>query len=302
MGSVKMNVPHLNASTKAVLDLSDEDRIECILSPRWIGYTRATQILARLEALLVFPKRHRMPSLLIVGDTNNGKTMTVERFLDLHPECDNPEGDGIILPVLGVQAPPVPDEGRFYSGILEKLGAPYKPSDRADAKQFQIIRILSRLQTRMLIIDEIHSILAGPLTKQRNFLNTVKYLSNELQIPLVAVGTEDAFNALHTDRQLVNRFEPMRLPRWQMGGEYLKLLASFERMLPLKERSNLVETGLALKLLSLSDGTIGALSEVLALAAELAVKNGTERITPTLLDSVNWIPHSERKKAWGKGA
>jgi hypothetical protein len=51
-------------------------------------------------------------------------------------------------------------------------------------------------------------VLAGPLLRQRQFLNVIKHLGNELQIPIVAAGTQDAFNAIQTDPQLANRFAP----------------------------------------------------------------------------------------------
>jgi hypothetical protein len=49
-----------------------------------------------------------MPSLLVVGDTNAGKTMIANRFVQLHPACDNPGGDAAVVPVLLVQAPLAP--------------------------------------------------------------------------------------------------------------------------------------------------------------------------------------------------
>jgi superfamily II DNA or RNA helicase len=36
----------------------------------------------------------------------------------------------------------------------------------------------------MLIVDEIHHLLAGSATRQRQFLNVLKYLGNELKIPI----------------------------------------------------------------------------------------------------------------------
>jgi hypothetical protein len=39
-----------------------------------------------------------------------------------------------------------------------------------------------------------------------------QYLGNELKLPIVAVGTQDAFNAISTDPQLANRFEPGGAP------------------------------------------------------------------------------------------
>jgi hypothetical protein len=285
---------HLNKSAREALKLPTEARISRIRRARWIKYTRVEEILDQLEDLLTHPKTHRMPNLLIYGDTNNGKTMVVNRFHTAHSAYDNPDGEGAIVPVLLIQSPPVPDEGRFYNAILEAIYSPYKASDRPDKKQFQAINMLRRIKLKMLILDEIHNLIAGNLNKQRHFLNTIKYLGNELQIPIVGVGTKDALVALRTAPELANRFEPAELPRWQMNEEYQRLLASFERMLPLKKASNLDETEIAAKLLSMSEGLIGELSAILIKAAIKAIKNGDEQITVNLLNSVKWIPPSKR--------
>ena len=286
---------NLTPPARAALALTDEERIQWLRKSRWIGYTRATEILDKLDDLMTYPKKHRMPNLLIVGDTNNGKTMIVNRFHRAHKARENPGGEGITLPVLAVQAPPVPDEARFYNGILDKLFASYRASDRVDKKQFQTIQLLTRMNTQMLVIDEIHHIIAGNATKQRHFLNTIKYLGNELQIPIVGVGTKDAFNAIQTDPQLSNRFEPAILPRWKMNDEYLSLLASYEMVLPLRQPSELTEDELAMKLLSMSEGVIGELAAILSSAAILAIKKRTERITLKMVESVKFIQPSERK-------
>ena len=76
--------PHLLQKAAEYLDRPDAERIDYIRSPRWIGYPRAQGILDQLEKLLTHPKSHRMPNLLIVGDTNNGKTMLVKRFCSRH--------------------------------------------------------------------------------------------------------------------------------------------------------------------------------------------------------------------------
>lgn len=287
---------HLNDSAIESLVLSDADRIYRIRSERWIGYPKAKQILAKLEDLLIYPKTQRMPNILIVGDTNNGKTMLAQRFKGLHPAIDNPSGDGILAPVLLVQAPPIPDEGRFYNAILELLFAPYKSSERVDKKQFQAIKLLRYVGLKVLIIDEIHHILAGNLNRQKAFLNVIKYLGNELQISIVGVGTRDAFRALQTDPQLSNRFEPVTLPRWEMDHDFQRLLASFERMLPLKQASNLADQELASTLYAMSEGYIGELSRLLSGASALAINSGTEQISAKLLKQVDWTPPSKRKR------
>jgi Bacterial TniB protein len=121
---------HLSDTARKFIEMPDEDRICHILQPHWIGYPQSKRILEKLQDLFSHPQVDRMPNLLIVGDTNNGKTMIIRRFQHQHPASDNPEGDHIIVPVLLVQAPPVPEEGRLYANILEALNTPYKRTVR----------------------------------------------------------------------------------------------------------------------------------------------------------------------------
>jgi type II secretory pathway predicted ATPase ExeA len=287
---------HLNTAAREVLDLPVAKRIDHIRRPRWIGYPRAKQLLAKLDDLFTHPKTHRMPNLLIVGDTNAGKTMLANRFVQGHRADDNPDGDVAIVPVLAIQAPPGPDESRFYNTILEALSAPHNPRERVAQKQFQVLRLLKQIGLRMLIIDEVHNILTGPVTKQRQFLNVLKYLGNDLQIPLVGLGTREALRALQADPQLANRFEPAALPRWQLNQEFQMLLASFERALPLRAVSRLADAPLARKLLAWSEGSLGELSALLTTAAVYAVTSGVERIDAQVLAAITWVPPSERRR------
>jgi hypothetical protein len=286
---------HLGSKAQAALALPEEQRIEYILKPRWIGYTHAKQIIAKLDDLLRHPKTHRMPNMLLVGDTNNGKTMLIRRFDRSHPPLENPDG-GITIPVMVVQAPPIPDERRFYSSILEHLLEPHRPRDPAAQQQAQVVRTLRRVNLRMLLIDEIHHVLAGPTVKQRQFLNVLKYLGNELEIPLVAVGTKEAVRAIQTDPQLANRFQPVALPPWEMNRDFLMLLASLERMIPLRRPSNLIQPPLAQRLLALSEGTIGELVALVSAAAVYAVRTQRERVDEEALAALDWIPPSHRRR------
>ena len=83
---------HLHPDILKIIDSSDEYRINMIENSKWIGYPRAKKIMDKLDDLLRHPKTLRMPNLLIVGDTNNGKTILVNRFNTIHqPTID--EGD-----------------------------------------------------------------------------------------------------------------------------------------------------------------------------------------------------------------
>ena len=114
------DVKHLTVKAKTALKLSDEERISYIRAPRWIGYSKANESIDKLEDLLTYPKRHRMPNLLLVGDTNNGKTAIINKFAKRHPHDDNRSGESVIVPVLIVETRPVPDETSLYNSILKR--------------------------------------------------------------------------------------------------------------------------------------------------------------------------------------
>jgi len=296
-----MNYEHLTPKTQKLLQLSDEERINAIRSTRWVGYPRAKRILAKMEELLCYPKSDRMPNLLIIGDTNNGKTMLVKRFCNMHPASDNPEGESVIVPVLYIECPPKPDEGRLYDEILGKLYERFKERDKSAKKQARVLHVCEIIGVKMIILDEVQHILAGSQNQQRLFLNVLKTLGNKLKIPIIAVGVREAFNAIQTDAQLANRFELAPLPRWRLGDEdYERLLASFEALLPLKESSYLYENQLANKLYVMTDGYIGELSRLLSRAAVDAINSGEEKITKEILNRLDWVAPTERKRQMDK--
>ena len=80
---------------------------------------------------------------------------------------------------------------------------------------------------RVLVIDELHNLLSGRADRRREFLSLLRFLGNELRIPLVGAGTREADLAFRSDDQLENRFAPFPLPRWEPGPEACSLLASF---------------------------------------------------------------------------
>lgn len=284
---------HLNEKAIEYLKLSDRERIAKIKAGRWIGYPRAKQIHTKLDDLFWYPKVARMPSLLLCGDSNAGKSMLVERYVKSQNQHETDEPN---LPIFMVQVPPTPSEREFYAECLDKLFTPHRFTDRPDRMRAQVGVILRNLRTRMLVIDEVNNLLSGTYSKQRAFLNTLKFMSNDLRIPIVAVGTRDALHAFQIDAQIANRFEPVALPRWQDGDEFRGLLASFEVSMPLRQPSYLAEDRLARKLLTMSEGLIGELARILGDAGSAAVRTGRERIDADLLDGLGWVLPSERRE------
>jgi type II secretory pathway predicted ATPase ExeA len=289
---------HLHPATRPLAVEDNEQRIRRIRTDRWIAYARAEAALSTIEDLLSFPQRTRMPNLLLVGPTNNGKTMIVEKFRRSHlPVEASATVNGIAnIPVLKVQMPPGPDENRFFGAILDALGMPSAPSDRTVHRQDAALRWMRTTAVRLLVVDEVHNLLSGTGTQQRRFLNLLRWLGNELQIPLVAVGTAEALRALQSDAQLANRFEPFALPPWRDGKEYRRLLSTLEAVLPLRRPSGLADSALAQKILAAAEGILGEVLAIVTRAAVLAVSSGSEAISCKTVEQIGFMSPTERRR------
>lgn len=286
---------HLHPSAVECIEHDAETRIQWMKKTRWIGYPRAQEVMGKLEDLLRHPREARMPSMLLIGGTNNGKTRLVRNFAQRHPVQENPDGEHVIAPVLYVQAPPSPSEAGFYAEILNTLFERV-PTSSTDAKRAQVVKVLRGVQLKVLVVDEMHNILAGASVKQQQFLNMIKFLSNVLEVSIVGCGTGDLLRAVSVDPQIQNRFSPELLPKWQMNKEFRQLLMSFERILPLREPSSLHERVLARKLLAMSEGSIGELSMLLNLAAAHSIRKGGEQITADVLNACGYVSPSDRTR------
>jgi hypothetical protein len=255
------------SETRDLALLPANERLARMPANRWIGYTRASQAITLLEHMLATePGRIRPRNLLIVGATNNGKTAIAGRFLRDHPQHPSENGEHEIFPVLLVQMPPAPTVGRLYAAILAGLGVPGALHPRSPNREGAALYLLRRVECRMLMIDELHNLLAASVPRQRELLNLLRYLGNELCIPLTCLGTREAYLAIRTDDQLENRFEPFLLPIWEDGPEFGRLLASFETVLPLREPSGLGLPAMRAAILRRSEGTIGEVAALLVAA------------------------------------
>jgi hypothetical protein len=218
---------HLTDGAQKLAVLANGERIQSICGDRWIAYPRAQVAIERLDGLLKWPRKQRMPNVLLIGPTNNGKTMIIEKFRKDHTITTRKGCDHELISVVVVQMPCEPSVARFYAMILASLGAPVSPRMRVVDLEQLTLKVLRTVQAQILIIDEVHNILAGTLHVRRALLNLLRFLGNELRIPIVGVGTREAYLAISTDDQLENRFEPLSLPRWEEGEELLALLESF---------------------------------------------------------------------------
>ncbi|MBZ0291721.1 MAG: TniB family NTP-binding protein [Anaerolineae bacterium] len=283
---------------EAAAAIPNEERLRRIKADRWIGYTRAQAAIKRMEELLCCPKKLRMPNLLIIGPTNNGKSMIVEKFRRVHPSGAVPNTEKELIPVVVVQTPSEPSVVRFYTMLLASLGSPIRPRAKLAEVEYLALKIMQEVGAEMLIIDELHNVLSGKTDMRRQFLNLLRFLGNELRIPIVGVGTRDAYLAIRSDDQLENRFEPLLLPVWEEGEELMSLLASFAESMPLRCTSQIATVETSRYILSRTGGTIGEIARLLVSAAIAAIETGEECINQRTLSLAEYESPAERRRAF----
>lgn len=287
---------HLADKARNLLGLSDAERILAIREGSWIPLKAAQAVLAKMEELLAYPTVTRMPNLLLVGPSFSGKTSILEQFISLHPPDFDPAAEVTIYPVVRVDAPPKPDISDFYSRILDALMSPYKPTAPAHQKYSQIKVLFRQMEVKVLIIDEIHHLIAGSTNRQREFRNALKSLGNEAKICIVAAGIEDAYNAFNSDPQMSSRFIPHHLPNWRADIELGRLLNTMERRMPLRRPSELNREDMMIEIADRSEGILGDVFDLVKEAGVDAIRSGEERITKDRLLKLDWVPPSKRRQ------
>lgn len=278
---------HLSRDVVEILEYTTAERIQFCQSDRWVGYTRAQQILKQLDDLLAYPKSLRMPNLLLVGRSDNGKSSILQHFVGRHPMLMREDGTPGPT-VLWFSMPATPTESSFWSELLWSLNIQHRERDPVEKKRRQALNAMEYASVRMLAIDEFNHLTNAGKDAGR-LLSAIKNLSSDMRLSILASGTEAAFNALNTDPQMRSRFEPAKLERWKLDKEYLRFLASYEMLLPLAEPSGLASRELAPTIYGMAGDTIGATVKVLKNAAVHALQTGREKIDAEVLTTMRHV-------------
>jgi Cdc6-like AAA superfamily ATPase len=190
-----IEAPHLAPGAAALVNAPDHVRIRAIRSDRWVGFNRARRMLRHLDTLCEHPPSTRPPGLAIYGHSGMGKTMLVEKFRRDHPPIVDRNSGTEAVPVLAITLTSRPTERRIYGQLLMALGA--SVNERATLMDLEIrtVLLLKSSNVRVLIIDEVHNLLAGTPREQRVILQLMRYLSNELKASLVGTDKLTGFHA-----------------------------------------------------------------------------------------------------------
>jgi hypothetical protein len=277
---------HLHPGIRDLAQSDDAARLLAIRSKRWITHQPAARVLGCLRETFEQAPGERMENLLFIAESGMGKTMLLRKFERDHTQPLEVATGVTPRPVVLALMPEDPSEEAFYVQVLKAVSAPLVLSSRRHRLSVRetTFRLLRELGTRMLMIDEINSVLVGSARQQRYFLQLLRFLSNELQVAIVCAGVPEARFALRSDPQLRSRVADIALEPWTVGSDFEAFVTLLVQGLPLRQPSPVDSTKLRRLLLERSGGITLSICRALERAAAAAIRSGSERIDPTSLD------------------
>jgi len=284
---------HIDPSLYSLLGESDATRIQYILKDRIIMHTPFKRITNQVGWMMREPIRTRARGLVVQGEPGFGKTTLGEYIQSRYPRrLDNatkkPLPFAVMISMSGAR-----DARTIYNRILETLNVPVAAYYRIADRELTVLRVLREINCRMLVLDEAQDIVNGSEREQLRALEAIKLLTNELHLPIVALGTKRVERAFRADEHLAARFAITALPQWKRNDELLDFLAAYERTLPLRKASGLTSPALVKAILKQSDGVLDHILRVLRFAAVYAIESGEERITLANLAAAEEFPDFE---------
>ena len=273
------------------------DRVEIFrnLKRVYIEYDYVFSILAALDRLVDYGDlgpdvRGPAECLAIIGPSGSGKSALIDNWCSRFEDEVTPTGDR--RPVLYVEVPSNCTIKSVAACLLDELHVPERLYRRAtEVTLMKMVKHHLREQhVKVVILDEVNNLVDERSHRiVRHVADAIKSLLNANICPFVLAGipVADAIFAQNEQlrRRVTARYE-MRALKWEKLREqdlFRALLREYETHLPFAEPLGLEGKSLALGLHKLSNGHIGCAFGFLSSATQLALEQGDDRLSESVL-------------------
>jgi len=279
----------------------NERRIDYINEERVFptGDMKRVLLLARkmLRASRV-PKFVARTGIRVSGEARVGKStlvMAAGKRLDTElRRANRREHDASYLPVVYTTIAAASTTNKLWVRLAEVVGARQLRGSNADERLIDLARMLKGLGTKFVILDEVQR-LDTDHRPGAEVADNIKVFAETLDATMIFAGISLATAPLFTGpqgEQWRRRTKPVNLRNYNKlneddMNEFTRLVASFERTLPL----SLHDPGFLERhvdyLFERTGGSIASLSDLITDAAIDSIDSGLEAITLDLMDNIS---------------
>lgn len=275
---------HVAEDVRNICDARDHIRCRAIYRSRFVSHRHVEDVLNHVLYQVSLPIQTRAWGVVVYGEPGSGKTqlsLAVEKRLE---EAANKPMTGLRKPVILITMTGAREARTIFNRILDALGAPISPSMRVSDREKLALDLMRRAGVRLLIVDEVQDVLASTARQQRGTLDAIKLIMNNLSIPVLALGTAKAAEAMREDPHLAARFDHRALPTWSCDKDTRALLAAIERTIPLRLESNLASPPLVRFIVEKTNGCLARMVRLINDAAVFAIQTQRECIDIAMLE------------------
>ncbi len=261
-------------------------KLKTIIESTLIPHTAFTNVTNQLEQCFRYAEDALEPiGLVIIGESRTGKSRCLESFMLAHPSIRSTEG--INIPVFSVKTPAKPTVKGLVESMLMAIGDPQFDKGTEQVKTHRFRLLMSRCETRMIIIDEFqHFVDKGSSKIAFHVADWLKMLIDESRVCIVVAGLPSCLDVLRGNEQLAGRFmAPVVLPRFNWINENLReefsaILAAFhEQIAQHFDIPDFSTDEMAFRFHCASGGLIGYLAKILRSAIWMAVDQNRRSIS-----------------------
>ncbi|MHA3021825.1 TniB family NTP-binding protein [Mycobacterium sp. BMJ-28] len=295
-----LGIEDIKALTPVDRATYNERRIDYLNEERVFPTRDLNRILTHARRLL---RRSRVkkfvarPGIRVSGDPRTGKTtdvMAAGKRLDAElRQAYGRENDRSYLPVVYTTIATATTTNKLWVRLADFVGARELRGSNADERLVDLARLLKSLGTKFVILDDVQR-LNTDRAAGAEVADNIKTFAENLDATMLFAGisldTAPLFSGQNGE-QWRKRTRAVNLANYSISNEtdhleWIRLVASFERILPLPlHEQGLLERN-ADYLFHRTAGSIATLSDLIIDAATDAIDLGVEAVTLKLLDSV----------------
>ncbi len=222
----------------------------------------------------------------------------LRKNLNVHRELPN---GNFFIPVVYIGCSANMTIKDFNKLVVNYLNVPYTTRDTEGDLTEKIIRPAKKCGVSLFIVDDIHFV--NILSKSGTGINDhFKKLASDISATFIFAGINIQGTKLLSEgntkekqhlSQTSSRFKRYEIVNFERSSDDLRsVLSTFEKhLLLLKQPTKSLSASLANYIFDRTNGYLGSISLLLREGANLAIDDGTECLTRTVLDRVT-LPHS----------